>query len=152
VKIWAACLATALLIPGSVLGACIPRLSVSATALDFGVYDPGSSMATKSNATVTLQCLVGLLPSFTVALSPGGSGNYSQRAMSQGGNALLYNIYVDPNGTMVWGDGSGATSTKSFSGLLSLGATNFTAYGIAPKGQYVAPGNFSDTITVTVTY
>lgn len=142
----------ALLAPESALAACIPSLSVDASALNFGVYDSGAAMSTRSTGTITLQCLVGLLPSFTVALSTGGSNDFGTRKMSNGGDTLSYNLYTDSNHMVVWGDGTAGTSTQTFDGLLSLGSTNFTVYGRAPEGQYPAPGSYADTITVTVTY
>ncbi|HEY1836877.1 MAG TPA: spore coat U domain-containing protein [Rhizomicrobium sp.] len=142
----------ALLLSQSAQAICVPSLGVSATELNFGVYDPGAASANTSMATITLQCAVGLLPSFSVALSPGGSGSYAMRRMTNGSAVLSYNFYTDPNDTVVWGDGSGTTSTDSSSGLLSLGATSFTVYGSVPRGQYPAPGSFADEIMVTVTY
>jgi spore coat protein U-like protein len=131
---------------------CVPSLSVSATTLDFGVYDPGATSSTKSTGKVTVQCLVGVLPSFSVALSTGNSGSYATRQMANGTDRLDYNLYTDSNHTMVWGDGTGTTSTASFSGLISLLSTSFVVYGRMPRAQYPAPGTFTDTITVTVTY
>jgi spore coat protein U-like protein len=72
--------------------------------------------------------------------------------MANGTDMLSYNLYTDAGHTMIWGDGSGGTSTNSFGGLISLGSTSFTVYGRVPKGQYPMPGSFTDTITVTVTY
>ena len=141
-----------LLVPEAAWAVCVPALSVSATTLNFGIYDPSAGAADKSTATISLQCTIGLLPSFSVALSTGGSGSYTMRRMTNGGDALNYNLYTDPNGTMIWGDGSGGTSIDSFDGLISLGTTTFTVYGAVPQGQYSAPGAFADTITVTVTY
>jgi spore coat protein U-like protein len=138
--------------PGAADAACLPALSVSATTLNFGVYDPEAASSDKSTGTITLQCTIGLLPSFNVALSTGGSGSYAMRQLANGSSVLAYNLYADSSHTMVWGDGTGGTTMDSFSGLISLGATNFTVYGRAPKGQYPAPGSFTDTITVTVTY
>lgn len=144
--------ALALLVPQLAHAACIPSLRVSATLLNFGVYDPGATAAGKSTATITLKCLVGLLPSFSVALSAGNSGSYAVRKMMNGGDALNYNLYTDSNATMIWGDGNGGTSTDNYDGLISLGSTQFTIYGAVPHGQYPATGNFTDSIMVTVTY
>lgn len=141
-----------LLTPNMTMAACIPSLSVNASALSFGVYDPGAAMSTRSTGTIAVECLVGLLPSFSVSLSTGGSNDFGTRKMSNGSDTLSYNLYTDSNHMMIWGDGTGGTSTKTFDGLLSLLSTNFTVYGRAPKGQYPAPGGYSDTIIVTVTY
>lgn len=141
-----------LLVPQVASAVCVPAMTVRASGVSFGTYDPGAASPTQSMGTVKVQCTVGLLPSFSVALSAGSSQNFAQRTMKNGSDALAYNLYVDPNGMSVWGDGTGATVTQSFDSLLSLGSTKFTVYGSAPSGQYPAAGNFSDTITVTVTY
>lgn len=124
-------------------------LAVSATPLDFGVYDPSAGAA--STGTVTVQCGVGILPSLTVTLTT-GSGSYGQRRMLQGSDALTYNLYVDAAHMMVWGDGTGGTATQGLSGLISLGATDYTVYGAMDAGQYPAPGSYGDTITVSVNF
>jgi spore coat protein U-like protein len=145
-------LAIVIFFPQTARAICVPALSVSATGVNFGVYDPGAASSTKSMGTVAVQCTIGILPSFQVALSTGGSGSYATRKMSNGTDRLSYNLYTDAGRTIIWGDGSGGTSINSFGGLISLGSTSFTVYGKAPKGQYPAPGSFTDTITVTVTY
>ena len=67
--------------------------------------------------SVAVQCTIGILPSFQVALSTGGSGSYATRKMSNGTDTLSYNLYTDAGHTIIWGDGSGGTSTNSFGGL-----------------------------------
>lgn len=124
-------------------------LAVSATPLDFGVYDPSVTRA--STGTITVQCGVGILPSLTITLTA-GSGSYAQRRMQLGPDALNYNLYVDAAHMTVWGDGSGGTATQGLSGLISLGSTDYTVYGLMDAGQYPAPGNYTDTIVVGVIF
>jgi spore coat protein U-like protein len=134
-------------------GTVLDPISVSSTTLVFGNYLAPSQSA--ANHTVTISCGLGLdlLPSFTVALSAGQAASFGPRKMSFGAALLNYNIYTTPGFATVWGDGSGATVTQSFNGsLLSLGSTTFTGYGRVPAGQYVAPGGYTDTLTVTVTF
>jgi spore coat protein U-like protein len=132
-------------------GAICTSFGVSATTLDFGVYDPGSASPTQSNGSVTVQCGIGVLPSFTVSLSKGG-GSYAQRQLANGTDRLDYNLYADGAHMMVWGDGTGGTVTQGLSGLITLGATTYTDYGLADRGQHPAPGMYGDTITVTVNF
>ena len=134
-------------------GTVLDPISVSSTTLIFGNYLAASQST--ANHTVTISCGLGLdlLPSFTVALSAGSSASFAPRRMAFGANMLDYNIYTTPGFTSVWGDGSGGTLTQSFNGsLLSLGSTTFTGYGRVPAGQYVVPGGYNDTLTVTVTF
>jgi spore coat protein U-like protein len=124
---------------------------VTATALGFGVYQPSAASPTTSQGTVTVQCGIGLLGAFSVALSK-GTGSFAQRTMKMSSNSLNYNLYTDLAHSMVWGDGTGGTFTQSFSALISLGSINYTVYGQIPSGQYPAPGPYNDTITATVTF
>ncbi|WP_324699333.1 spore coat U domain-containing protein [Novosphingobium sp. RL4] len=129
--------------------------SASTTGLAFGPYDPSSPGPRDANATVTINCsgVAALLGNIDVALSPGGASSIPLRRMVQGSEQLVYNIYSDATYTALWGDGSGGTAGVSlpFNGLLSYTAT-VTAYGRIPTHQYVKPGPYTDTVTVTVTY
>jgi len=53
----------------------------------------------------------------------------------------------------VWGNG---TVTESYSALAAVGGTavprSYTVYGRIPVNQFVAPGSYGSTVTVTVTY
>ncbi len=128
--------------------------TVTATDIAFPAYSASALSPDAANGTVKIRCPlgIGLLPSFDVALSAGTTGGFSPRQMTMGTNRLGYNIYTTSGYGTVWGDGNGASSTQSFSALLSLGTITFTAYGIVPTGQYLSTGTYNDTITVTVTY
>jgi spore coat protein U-like protein len=125
---------------------------VTATAMSFGNYNAASPGATTANSTITVSCVDASreLPAITVALSTGGSGTYAPRSMSSGANTLDYNIYTSAAFTSVWGNGTGGTVTITDNPTVN--SVSFTAYGQVPAGQYVTPGSYTDTITVTVTY
>jgi len=142
--------ACALLFPVSADALCT-SFGVTATALDFGVYDPEAGAPSTSTATVSIQCGVGILPEFSVALSTGG-GSYAQRVMAKGTERLTYNLYADSAHMTVWGDGTGGTVVQSLSGIITLGSTRYSVYGLIDPGQYPAPGAYNDTITVTVNF
>jgi spore coat protein U-like protein len=144
------CLAGFTLLPTAANALCT-SFGVTATALNFDVYDPAAGGATAATGTVTVQCGVGLLPSFSVALSKGG-GTYAQRMMVKGADELNYNLYADSAHMMVWGDGTGGTVTQSLTGIITLGSTKYTVFGLVDAGQYPAPGTYSDSITVTVNF
>lgn len=142
--------AIVLLLPVPAQAVCV-SFGVTASLLDFGVYDPGAAGNAASTGGVSVQCGIGILPAFSVSLSK-GSGSYAQRTLTNGADRLNYNLYADGGHTMVWGDGTGGTVTQSLTGIITLGATTYTVYGLVGGGQHPAPGGYGDTITVTVTF
>jgi spore coat protein U-like protein len=126
--------------------------TASATALAFGNYDPGTGTDVTANASLTVSCALVLenLPPFTVSLSQGASGSFSNRTLTFGGTKLNYNLYTDGTLLTVWGDGTSGSQTVSYnSGGRSV---TLTVHGKLTKSQFVTPGIYSDTITATVTY
>jgi len=130
--------------------------TVTATPVAFGQYRPTSSVATTTSGTITLVCtqLLTLLPSYTISLSAGGGSTYGNRRLASGTVFLRYQLYRDAGRQVVWGDGSGGSSTLTDTVLLSLlsSGKSYTVYGAISAGQNVAPGIYTDTILVTVTY
>lgn len=131
--------------------------SLSAVGTSFGTYNPFSATPLDSAGSVTVTCenLVSLLVSYSVQLSPGSSGGYAPRRLNGTGYQLDYNLYTDATRASVWGDGSGGTSTVNdgyLLGALFPVVRNYTVYGRMPAGQNVAPGSYTDTITVTINY
>lgn len=136
---------------------------VNAAPLNFGVYDTLATADTRVNGGITLTCRL-LNPnaanriSYSVSLGP-GSGSYAQRALRAAGSAdlLRYTVHlqsVSP-GT-VWGDGTAGTITASGSVTVNKNTPNkplvLPMIGVVPALQTVAPGVYSDTLTVTVTW
>ena len=140
--------------PASALlcGSFLDPIIVSATDLNFGIYVPSS--ASTANTTVTVGCTIpiDLLTDFHVSLSAGSSLNPGARLMKKGSDQIDYNIYADGGYMTVWGDGTGGSLDRTYNSLLSLGSVSFTGFGRLPQGQYVAPGAYTDHITVTVSF
>ncbi|NTV94804.1 MAG: spore coat protein U domain-containing protein [Thiobacillus sp.] len=124
----------------------------------FGTYNPlpGSAADAAGHFTVTCDLTLGLLGTYTVGLSKGGSGSYAPRKMSSGANTLNYNLYTDAAHTSVWGDGTGGTSLVSDASLLTLlghVVRHYDVYGRIQGSQQTArPGSYADTVVITVTY
>lgn len=142
-------------------GAWAATCSTSATGVAFGSYDRLGALPLDSTGTVTVICnsLLGLgleAVNYQIRLSAGGSGSFTARRMSSGGNTLNYNLYTDSAHLSVWGDGTGATSIStdgySFNLLSGPKTKNYTVYGRMSVGQNVPAGAYSDSITVTVSY
>ncbi|WP_174627542.1 Csu type fimbrial protein [Candidatus Methylobacter favarea] len=125
--------------------------SVDSTGLAFGSFNPLTDSTVDSTATLTLTCDESV--SYTIALSPGGSGTYNPRRMASGSNTLDYNLYADAGYSQIWGDGAGGSVTVA-GGPAPLGAREHTVYGRIPlasqRGARV--GSYSDSIIVTITY
>jgi spore coat protein U-like protein len=148
-----------LLVPQPARAECAPlsfcSCTVATTDVAFGNYDPFGSANTDGTGSVTVSCtlLAALAGSYTISLSTGSSGNYSARALTNGGSTLQYNLYSDPARSQVWGNGSGGSLkvTRTFAGLLFVEFSN-TVYGRIVAGQNVPAGSYDDTIFVTITY
>ena len=129
--------------------------TVSANPLSFGTYQPGQGGAAAST-TLAVRCTRGA--PFSVALNAGtGGGSVAQRLMSMGASRLQYNLYTTAAHTAVWGDGTQSTATVSGvgRGFMSGAEITHTVYGQIPDSPAnvdLAPGLYSDVITVTVAY
>jgi spore coat protein U-like protein len=142
---------TSFMVSATVESAC----AVSANPLSFGSYRPGQGSAL-ANTTLAVRCARGT--PFTVALDAGSGGSsVARRLMTFGSYRLEYNLYTTPARTTVWGDGTQSSATVSGTGHgLSIGqAIVQTVYGQVPDivgNQDLAPGLYTDTIRVTVSY
>jgi spore coat protein U-like protein len=125
--------------------------SVSATALNFGTYDPTAATALTGASTVNVFCTSGTPYTATLDVGSGG-GSFAARTILNGTNTLSYNLYRDAAHSQVWGDGSGSTFTVTGTGSGILTANPVTVYGQLPAGQDKPVGTYTSTITVTVTY
>ena len=132
---------------------------VSTTSVVFSAHNPLAASNNDSTGNVQVQCsgTAGLLIPYTVEVSAGGGASISARSMSSGASKLFYNIYTTNSRTIVLGDGSGGSERLSGSITLSAAglalAQNWPIYGRIPGGQTgVAPGAYSDTLVVTVSY
>ena len=133
----------------------------STAGLAFGAYDPLAPAPLTS--TVTLRVTCSLQPSdppgprvvgSTVQLSAGTSGSFVARQLASGTNRMNYNVYTTNAYATVWGDGAGATGTRSTSMLLTPGnPTRFmdlTGYGRVNALQDVPAGSYADSLIVSV--
>ncbi|MFA5530964.1 MAG: spore coat U domain-containing protein [Thiohalomonadaceae bacterium] len=119
---------------------------VSATDLTFGVYDPNAA-SLDGASTITATCTDGA--DYSIALDDGDGTPtvFGTRAMTANGVSLDYELYSDSSRTVVWN----AAAPVAKAGA-NPGANVHTVYGQIPTGQFVAPGNYSDIIDVTLTY
>jgi spore coat protein U-like protein len=133
--------------------------SVSTTNVVFGAVSPLSSANTDSVGGVSVTCggVAGLFIPLTVDISKGGGSSFAARRMAYGGYTLSYNLYTDNGRSSIFGDGTNGTTDVSSSIQLSALGTGPTVsvpvYGRVFGSQTsVAPGPYSDAISVTLTY
>jgi spore coat protein U-like protein len=134
----------------TVLATC----SATATTLAFNAYTPGGG-AIANSSTISVKCSKNT--PYTISLNKGttAGGAVSQRLMAFGANTLQYNLYTTAAANVVFGDGSGTSQTETGSGAGVATAIALTVFGQVPDNaanQAAVPGNYSDTITVTVIY
>ncbi|MDJ0611777.1 MAG: spore coat U domain-containing protein [Kiloniellales bacterium] len=149
-----AAFALALLVPGTAAAGQV--CTVSATDMAFGNYDPFAGGPLDSTSTISVTCMSVGDPRvrYEIRLSPGQSGAYNPRAMTNGTSQLNYNLFRNRNRTRIWGDGSSGTVVRRRNFRLApVGTTRTrteTVRGRVFAGQNVSPGTYLDTITVTV--
>jgi len=140
-----------LMVSATVAATC----TVSSNPLTFGTYTPGGGNL-NANTTLAVRCSHGA--PFTVAMDAGtGGGSLLQRFLTSGAARLQYNLYTSAARTTVWGDGSvnSAVVTGTGKGLSGSETITETVYGQLPDtlaNQQLAPGLYTDTIRITVSY
>ena len=125
--------------------------TVSASGVSFGSYSVYATGAATSTATVTYNC-GSKDKNIEIDLSAGSSGSFTTRTLKQGTNALNYNLYTDAALTLIWGDGTGGTSTYTKFNPANGVDVNVTIYGRVPPLQDARVGAYSDTIVATINF
>lgn len=134
--------------------------TVSASGPNFGIYNPLSAAPALSNGSVTATCTLVSGGTTTVSLtssySIGSGSSYAARTLRSGTNILNYNLFYDAAFTQIRGNGTGGSQQGGATLTVTRGSPTASAtsiiYGRIPAGQDVAPGLYTDTIVVTITY
>ena len=128
--------------------------SVSGSSLNFGSAIDPLAASTPLDATSTVTVVCSNSTPYAVALNAGtnagGNANFNARALKSGSDTLAYQLYTDAGRSTVWGDGTSSSSTRTGTG--SGSSQSLTIYGRLPSLANVVPGNYTDTVTVTITY
>jgi spore coat protein U-like protein len=120
----------------------------SASTMDFGAVGV-FTVNQDSTSTIAVQC-TNSTP-YDIGLNEGtGSGaTVAVRKMTSGSNTINYSLYTDTTRTAVWGNSIGSNTQHAVG---NGAAQNYTVFGRVPVQAMPAPGAYTDTITVTVTY
>jgi spore coat protein U-like protein len=144
------------------VGAGLLALSISAHGscrvvggnLSFGPYDPLSPYGSATSGTLTVICTASPPTDVRILMGPSErSGGFTPRRMKndETGDSLAYNLYVEPSGTAVWGDGTAGTATMGERVAVGKPWT-VTIYGRMPGRQDVAPGLYGDRVGITIEF
>ncbi len=131
--------------------------TIGAATLDFGSASGTSLLTTALTASTTVSVTCSNGSPYSIGMGQGS--NYSSTNRMINGTAFIgYGLYLDSADTEAW---STTTSSSSCSGGLntcSLGTGNGSAqsvniYGKVPTvSSAPAPGAYSDTVVMTITY
>jgi spore coat protein U-like protein len=131
----------AIAVSATVVDSC----SISANALGFGTY---TGAALPASTTITVTCTN--LGAYTVGLNGGGTGTDVARIMTgPGANVLNYNLYTTAGLATIWGN---TAAHNWVAGTGTGSAQTLTVFGNVAAAQPLAVGNYSDSVTATVTY
>ena len=88
---------------------------------------------------------------FNIGLNAGtGTGaTVAVRKLTSGGATVNYSLYTDGGHTTVWGN---TVSTDTVADTGDGTSKKYTVFGLVPTQTTPAPGTYTDTVTVTVTY
>jgi len=133
---------TTMSVSATVLASC----TVAASALAFGAYT-----GTVLTATTTISVTCTSTTPYNVGLDAGGGtgATVANRLMVSGAATLAYGLYSNAGRTTVWGNTVG---TNTVAGVGTGTAQSLTVYGQIAAGLTPAPGSYTDTVGVTVTY
>lgn len=129
------------------------RMSITAsctvgTAADL-VFPSTGAITTNVDATTNLQVTCTSGAAYNVGLGQGDNFQGGTRRMRSGANFINYELYRDAGRTQAFGATIG---TDTFAGTGSGAAQTIPVYGRVPAQANVAVGDYTDIVTITVTY
>jgi spore coat protein U-like protein len=119
---------------------------VTAQDIHFGTHGVLTSNVDASGQ-LGVRCTAGT--PYTVGLSNGlTGGSPAARRMTKGSEFVTYGLCRDAGHTQPWGNVTGTMASGTGTGLVQ----NLTVFGRVPPQATPSPGNYADTVAVTVTY
>ena len=123
---------------------------IATTAVDFGNYDPIATNLTADltgSGEVAVTCTKGMPARVDLAQ---GANFLANRRLGSGTDFLTYELYKDTGFANIW-------KTGASDGLAVTGATDstprkFTVYGKIPAAQFVAQGDYTDSVIATINF
>ena len=121
---------------------------VSSGTLDFGT---ATTLTANTDVQTNFAAQCTSATAFNLGLDGGAApgGTVATRLMTSGSGTVGYKLYSNAAYTTNWGNTVG---TDTVPGTGSGGPVVLTVHGRVPPQATPAPGTYSDTVTVTVTY
>jgi spore coat protein U-like protein len=121
----------------------------SASNIDFGAKGV-INVNVDATGTIVVQCTTGTTYNIGLDAGTGTGATVAQRRMTGPGAAVInYGLFRDGGHATVWGNTIG-TDTQAGTG--NGAAQSLTVYGRVAPQTTPAPGSYTDTVTVTLTY
>jgi spore coat protein U-like protein len=120
--------------------------TVTATSLAFGNY---TLAQLDGSSTITATCTNGT--TYTIGLDAGsfaGATTSTRRMTGPSAAGLSYSLFSDSGRTTNWGNVAGSWVSGTGTGAAQV----LTVFGRIPANQTALIGNYTDTVTVTVTF
>ncbi len=108
-----------------------------------------SNFSSNDDASSTIQMTCVNRTAWQVGLDDGQHASGTTRHMVQGANAVTYQLYSDNALTVPWGN---TLNSDTVSGTGSGSSQTLHVYGQVARSRDLSRGNYSDTVTVTVTF
>lgn len=139
--------------------------SISANNISFGTYNANDADVFVTGG-VTVQCSKGTTATLGINVGTGDGGGYSgpysstyysknyARYMSSATSSdmLFYNLFQDSSYQTVFG-GFNWFAANAKPSILGTGSPQtIPVYAVLPKGQYITPGIYSDSIVAEIDY
>ncbi|HZF14702.1 MAG TPA: spore coat U domain-containing protein [Steroidobacteraceae bacterium] len=144
--VWGATKTTTFLVQATITGDC----TITATNLTFAPVSGLSATNSDATSSITATCTQSTV--YNIGLNAGDApgSTIANRLLANGLQTITYQMFRDNPRTQIWGNTVG-TDTQSGTGTGSGQA--ITVYGrLFPQVPAPAPGVYSSTITVTITY
>lgn len=130
----------------NVTATVVASCAATATDLAFGTYDPAAASDKTATSTISVNC--SLSTPYTISLN-NGSNFSTTRQMAAGASRLGYQLYRNIGVTQIFG---AVANLQSAVGTGTGALQSVTVYGVIPNTQNVAPGSYSDLITLSIDY
>lgn len=128
----------------AVTASIVANCDLETSDLDFGTAGIiGDNIDADANLAIT--CTPGT--GYSVTLDGGGSGDPDHRLLHSGGDTVSYDLYSDTQRTHKWGTSAGSVVSDQGTGA----EQDHGVYGRIPP-QPAAPGAYTDTVVVTISY
>lgn len=117
---------------------------IDVDTISFGVLHDLDHRDADAEGAVTVTCAEAgnVRVSIGRGLAPGADGSLRLKGPGQG---LDYRVYIDPARTQVWGDGLAGTHDLIAPVGIPLGI-----YARVPRGQQPLPGEYADSLEITI--